>query len=54
VAALFKGENDRVKLLVLYSMEEDEALTRAAMGALAMLSHDPEICHKIVTVSACH
>ena len=48
---MFKGENDRVKLLVLYSgIDDDERLVRAAAGALAIISHDPEICQKITTV----
>ena len=34
----FVGENDRVKLLVLLTGEEDEALIRAALGTLAVLS----------------
>lgn len=34
----FTSENDRVKLLVLFCGEEDEALIRAALGTLAVLS----------------
>jgi len=49
---MFHGENDRVKLLVLYSgMLEDERLVRAASGALAMMSHDRIVSNKITTVS---
>lgn len=48
VAKLFKGENDRVKLLVLFSGLEDEKMARAASGALASLTFDPEICHKVI------
>ena len=48
----FKGENDRVKLMLLYSGdEEDVNLVRAASGALAILSQDREICSKIVACS---
>ena len=52
---LAKG-NDRLKLLVLYSGEEDERLRRAAAGALAMLTAEqPEICTRIPeTVSVCY
>jgi hypothetical protein len=46
----FQGENDRVKLLVLYcGTEDDVKLVRAASGALAVLSYDKTICHKIIT-----
>jgi len=49
---MFHGENDRVKLLVLYSgMLEDERLVRAASGALAMIAHDRVISNRITTVS---
>jgi hypothetical protein len=49
----FHGENDRVKLMVLYcGMEDDVKLVRAASGALATLSNDEVICQKIITVSA--
>uniref|UniRef100_A0A3B4AMP2 Protein unc-45 homolog B n=1 Tax=Periophthalmus magnuspinnatus TaxID=409849 RepID=A0A3B4AMP2_9GOBI len=44
---LAKG-NDRLKLLVLYSGEEDERLRRAASGTLAMLTAEqPELCARI-------
>jgi hypothetical protein len=50
----FHGENDRVKLLVLYcGMEDDAKLVRAASGALATLSCDQVVCQKIITVSSC-
>ncbi|KAL0968421.1 hypothetical protein UPYG_G00266650 [Umbra pygmaea] len=40
--------NDRLKLLVLYSGEEDERLRRAAAGTLAMLTAEqPELCARI-------
>ncbi|XP_064596944.1 protein unc-45 homolog B-like [Liolophura sinensis] len=53
VAAHFKGANDRIKLLVLYAQEaEDLKLVRAAAGALAVLSKEPEICQKIVQVQS--
>jgi len=49
---MFQGENDRVKLLVLYSgILEDERLVRAASGALAMLAHDRVVSNKIINVS---
>ncbi|CAF3365913.1 unnamed protein product [Rotaria socialis] len=34
----FTGENDRIKLLVLYCGGDDESLIKAAMGTLAVLS----------------
>lgn len=50
VQKMFHGENDRVKLLVLYSgMLEDERLVRAASGALAMIAHDRVISNRITT-----
>ncbi|XP_060257627.1 protein unc-45 homolog A isoform X1 [Ovis aries] len=43
--------NDRLKLLVLYSGEEDELLRRAAAGGLAMLtSMRPSLCSRIPQV----
>uniref|UniRef100_A0A8C9TNJ6 Unc-45 myosin chaperone A n=1 Tax=Scleropages formosus TaxID=113540 RepID=A0A8C9TNJ6_SCLFO len=40
--------NDRLKLLVLYSGEDDERLRKAAAGTLAMLtSEQPELCARI-------
>lgn len=49
---MYKGENDRVKLLLLYAGSvDDDPLIRAATGALAVLTHDTEICHKVVTVN---
>ena len=46
--------NDRLKLLVLYSSEEDERLRCAAAGTLAMLTAEqPELCARVpATVSA--
>ncbi|KAK2185884.1 hypothetical protein NP493_219g00021 [Ridgeia piscesae] len=49
VAKSFEGENDRVKLVVLFSGEDDEPLVRAAAGCLAILSSERAICHKITT-----
>lgn len=47
----YRGENDRVKLLVLYASEyDDPGLVRAASGAVAILARDPEICKKITKV----
>lgn len=47
--------NDRLKLVVLYSGEEDERLRRAAAGTLAMLTAEqPELCTRIPgAVSTC-
>ncbi|MBN3308929.1 UN45A protein, partial [Amia calva] len=40
--------NDRLKLLVLYSGEDDERLRKAAAGTLAMLtSVQPQLCQRI-------
>lgn len=40
--------NDRLKLLVLYSGEDDERLRKAAAGTLAMLTAEqPELCTRI-------
>ncbi|XP_029430730.1 protein unc-45 homolog A isoform X2 [Rhinatrema bivittatum] len=53
VQQLFLAEgNDRLKLMVLYSGEDDEKLRCAASGALAMLtSLLPELCIKITRVT---
>ncbi|XP_043379440.1 protein unc-45 homolog A isoform X4 [Chelonia mydas] len=53
VQELFLAEgSDRLKLLVLYSGEDDEKLRRAASGTLAMLtSLLPPICRKITQVT---
>ena len=49
---MFTEDNDRVKLFVLLCHEEeDERVTRAAAGGLAMMSYDKKICGKIMTVS---
>lgn len=52
VQDLFEAKgNDRLKLLVLYSGEEDELLRRAAAGGLAMLtSMRPSLCSRIPQV----
>lgn len=43
--------SDRLKLMVLYSGEEDEKLRRAASGTLAMLTAlHPPICKRIPQV----
>lgn len=49
---LFEAQgNDRLKLLVLYSGEDDELLRRAAAGGLAMLtSMRPTLCSRIPQV----
>ena len=51
VAKSFEGENDRVKMFLLYCTDEDVAIVRAGAGGLAMLSDSATICHKIITVS---
>ncbi|XP_060116332.1 protein unc-45 homolog A [Heteronotia binoei] len=53
VAELFLAEgSDRLKLVVLYSGEEDERLQRAAAGTLAVLtSLLPQICPRIPQVT---
>lgn len=44
----FEGENDRVKYLVILCEDEDEATSRAASGALAILtSASKKACEKI-------
>ena len=49
---MYLGDNDRVKLMLLYSADEEDArLVRAASGCLAILSNHVEICKKITTVS---
>lgn len=41
-------DNDRLKLLVLYSGEDDERLRKAASGTLAVLTGEmPELCSRI-------
>lgn len=52
VQEMFLAEgSDRLKLMVLYSGEEDEKLRRAASGTLAMLtSLHPPICKRIPQV----
>ncbi|XP_016007018.2 protein unc-45 homolog A isoform X1 [Rousettus aegyptiacus] len=53
VQDLFEAEgNDRLKLLVLYSGEDDDLLRRAAAGGLAMLtSVRPSLCCRIPQVT---
>uniref|UniRef100_A0A8C3VC04 Unc-45 myosin chaperone A n=1 Tax=Catharus ustulatus TaxID=91951 RepID=A0A8C3VC04_CATUS len=53
VQEMFLAEgSDRLKLMVLYSGEEDEKLRRAASGTLAMLtSLHPPICKRIPQVT---
>lgn len=47
--------NDRLKLLVLYSGEEDERLRKAAAGTLAMLTAEqPELCTRIPGTVSTH
>ena len=43
---------DRIKLLVLFSGEEDHNLRVAAAGALAILSSDERVCKKIMDVKS--
>lgn len=47
--------NDRLKLLVLYSGEEDDRLRKAAAGTLAMLTAEqPELCARIPGTVSTH
>lgn len=42
------ADSDRLKLLVLYSGEDDERLRKAAAGTLAVLTGEmPEVCARI-------
>ncbi|XP_065191557.1 protein unc-45 homolog B-like [Sycon ciliatum] len=43
---------DKVKLLTLFSGEEDVALAKAAAGALAILAADKRVCEKIMAVKS--
>ena len=38
-------------MFLLYCTDDDIAIVRAGAGGLAMLSHEPKIAHKIITVS---
>ena len=52
VQKMCEGDNDRVKMMVLFAgEEEDDALVRAASGALAFISSNTKLCQKIVQVS---
>uniref|UniRef100_A0A8C5M398 Unc-45 myosin chaperone A n=1 Tax=Leptobrachium leishanense TaxID=445787 RepID=A0A8C5M398_9ANUR len=53
VQNLFMAEgSDRLKLIVLYSGEDDEQLRRAASGTLALLtSLQPDICRRVPQVT---
>lgn len=47
-------DSDRLKLLVLYSGEDDERLRKAAAGTLAVLTGDmPELCVRIPSTVSC-
>ena len=51
VKELFRQEeNDRIKLLILFSGEGDYGLRKAATGALCILSVDHKICRRILDV----
>ncbi|KAI6659582.1 Protein unc-45-like protein B [Oopsacas minuta] len=51
VKELYKQDgNDRIKLLTLFSGEEDRHLRIAASGALCILSEDEKICKRILDV----
>ena len=51
VKELFRQEgNDRIKLLTLFSGEDDYDLRKAATGALCILSDDHKICTRILDV----
>lgn len=47
------GDNDRIKLMVLYCGDEDPAVQRACCGALAILSgeHSDKLVPKVTAVS---
>ncbi|KAK7091996.1 hypothetical protein V1264_009607 [Littorina saxatilis] len=51
VQEMFAGDNDRVKMLVLYAAEEDFHLVRAATGGLAFISANHKLCDKITQVN---
>lgn len=47
-------DSDRLKLLVLYSGEDDERLRKAAAGTLAVLTGEmPELCARIPSTVSC-
>lgn len=47
-------DSDRLKLLVLYTGEDDERLRKAAAGTLALLSGEkPELCARIPSTVSC-
>lgn len=46
----FEGENDRVKMMVLFAGEDDVVLARAAAGGMAMMSSNPKLCEKMTKV----
>lgn len=47
-------DSDRLKLLVLYSGEDDERLRKAAAGTLAVLTGEmPEVCAQIPSTVSC-
>ena len=50
----FKVSDDceRLKLITLYCGEDPPELSRAASGALAILTSDPEICAEVIKVSS--
>ena len=51
VKSLYRLEgNDRLKLLLLFSGEEDSMLRKAASGALCVLSEDQKICELILNL----
>ncbi|GAB1600206.1 protein unc-45 homolog B-like [Argonauta hians] len=50
VKKLFEGENDRVKLMLLFSSNEDEPTALGAAGALAILSSSAVVCKKVIEV----
>ncbi len=48
----YHDDVERVKLLTLFSGEDDPDLAKAASGGLAQLSHDTKICEKILEVKS--
>ncbi|XP_076457084.1 protein unc-45 homolog B-like isoform X2 [Babylonia areolata] len=52
VLEMCEGDNDRVKMMVLFAGEEDLHLVRAASGALAFMSSNRKLAHKMTQVQS--
>ncbi|XP_033727362.1 LOW QUALITY PROTEIN: protein unc-45 homolog A-like [Pecten maximus] len=52
VVKMYEMENDRTKLMTLYCAEEDPHVVKAASGALAILTHSPIVCKRVVQVNS--